>query len=505
MTGPDIIDFISDPDALGPSYAGPSWDRWRACLRAAYALPMSDVDLALFSEVAGGRAPPLWPVSEFVALVGRGGGKDAVAAAIAAHIASTSDFRRLRPGERGSVLLIAVDREQAGIAFGYIRALFEQVPMLAALVEKIVDDTVLLTNGAAIIVATNSYRSVRGKTIICTIFDEVCFWRSADSASPDIEVDAAVSPGLARWPGAMKILISSVYRRAGLAHQRFKDCFGQDDPETLVVLGGTRQFNPNFDAKVIDRALARDYARASAEYLSIWRDDLSSFVDPEAVAACVAKGCRQRAYNTRIGYRAFCDPSGGRGDSMTLGIAHRDKDGKAILDHLEEARPPFDPKVVVASFASILKVYKIRTVIGDNYSGNWCVSEFREHGVVYEPSERNRSQIYFDLLPLINSGQVELLDNDRLISQLCALERRTTKGGRDSIGHPETGSGAHHDDCANAAAGALVNVEQQPARMMITKEMLTAAGIPRYGRYQNGFRRVSDGEMRAMLTPRFGQ
>jgi hypothetical protein len=45
-----------------------------------------------------------------------------------------------------------------------------------------------------------------------------------------------------------------------------------------------------------------------------------------------------------------------------------------------------------------------------------------------------------------------LLDHPRLVAQLCALERRTARGGRDSIDHPP---GAH-DDVANAAAGALV-------------------------------------------------
>jgi hypothetical protein len=45
-----------------------------------------------------------------------------------------------------------------------------------------------------------------------------------------------------------------------------------------------------------------------------------------------------------------------------------------------------------------------------------------------------------------------LLDNRRLISQLHGLERRTARGGKDSIDH---GPGAH-DDIANAVAGALV-------------------------------------------------
>ena len=46
----------------------------------------------------------------------------------------------------------------------------------------------------------------------------------------------------------------------------------------------------------------------------------------------------------------------------------------------------------------------------------------------------------------------------RLVSQICSLERRVGRGGRDSIDHPV---GAH-DDVANAAAGALLLVGQHP-------------------------------------------
>ena len=117
-------------------------------------------------------------------------------------------------------------------------------------------------------------------------------------------------------------------------------------------------------------------------------------------------------------------------------------------------------------------------IIGDNYAAEFSVNEFQEHGIGYTASEKNRSELYLDLLPLINSGRVEFLDNERLISQLCALERRTSKSGRDSINHPETGgSGAHHDDVINSAAGALVNVALRPARIMTAQylEALTAA------------------------------
>jgi hypothetical protein len=47
------------------------------------------------------------------------------------------------------------------------------------------------------------------------------------------------------------------------------------------------------------------------------------------------------------------------------------------------------------------------------------------------------------------SAVIELLDHPRLTAQLRSLERRTSRGGRDSIDHPPGG----HDDLANAVAG----------------------------------------------------
>jgi hypothetical protein len=49
------------------------------------------------------------------------------------------------------------------------------------------------------------------------------------------------------------------------------------------------------------------------------------------------------------------------------------------------------------------------------------------------------------------NGRVELPRDDRLVAQLVGLERRTARGGRDSIDHPPGG----HDDRANAVAGLL--------------------------------------------------
>ncbi len=80
------------------------------------------------------------------------------------------------------------------------------------------------------------------------------------------------------------------------------------------------------------------------------------------------------------------------------------------------------------------------------------VEAFGKAGITCEQNADPKSTIYVNVLPLLNSGRVELLHHPRLHAQLLGLERRATRGGRDSIDHGPNG----HDDLANAAAGALV-------------------------------------------------
>jgi hypothetical protein len=93
--------------------------------------------------------------------------------------------------------------------------------------------------------------------------------------------------------------------------------------------------------------------------------------------------------------------------------------------------------------------------------------------MTYEQSERPKSQIYGELLPLLNSGRVELLDHARLVAQLCDLERRTSRGGKDSIDHTPGG----HDDIANAVAGALL-LAQDGRLLLWRREALLVEPLP---------------------------
>jgi len=219
----------------------------------------------------------------------------------------------------------------------------------------------------------------------------------------------------------------------------------------LVWRGTTLEMNPSLDPAIVAEAYEDDPESAAAEYGAEFREGVSDFVPREVVRDCTVQGRGELLPQPGAGYVAFVDPSGGSADSMTLAIAHQES-GVAVLDALREWRPPFSPEAVVADFAALLRKYRIGRVVGDRYAGEWPRERFAAHRIEYRVSEHTKGEIYRDVLPLLNGRRAELLDVPRLASQLCALERRTARGGRDSIDHPPGG----HDDVANAAAGALL-------------------------------------------------
>jgi hypothetical protein len=442
----NINETLTDPELFQPWFPGETWDRWRTVLKAAYALPMTAEEIEFFRSIAE-RDPPTKPVRELWCIVGRRGGKDSVASVIAAHSAALfSEGHRLRPGERALVACLAVDRDQSKVVLNYTRSFFTDIPLLQHMVERETATGFELNNNVDVSISTNSFRSVRGRPILCAILDETAFWRDENSATPDEETYKAIKPALASIPGSIIIGISSPYRKSGLLYKKYRDHYGKNS-DVLVIKAPTRTLNPTIPQEVVDEAMAEDPAAASAEWMAEFRDDIAAFVTREAVEACVSVDVFERPRVQGVTYSAFVDPSGGSSDSMTLAIGHR-QDDEVVVDAVRECRPPFSPEDVVVEFAALLETYRVTRVQGDRYAGEWPSERFREHGISYEPAAKPKSDLYRDLLPAINSRRVDLLDNRKLITQLCSLERRTARGGRDSIDAP----GAH-EDVANAVAG----------------------------------------------------
>ena len=465
--GVNYCEAVDHPEVFGRWFADPSWDAWKVVERSIFGLPIFDDDLALFRELTGREDPPTAPATECWIIAGRRSAKSRKAAAIAVYTATigaeVAGYRqRLASGERGVVLVLAVDRAQAAITLDYAKAFLREIPMFAAMIERDAGDGVDLTNRMSLIVAANDFRSIRGRTLVSVILDEVAYWRGEGSQRPDLEVYRAVLPGLASMPGAMLIGISSPYRKSGLLWQKFRKHWGKPGP-VLVVKATTEQLNPTINRQIIAAALEDDPAAARAEWLSEFRSDIADYVSREIIEGLVSPGVHERPPRRGCRYFAFADPAGGSGaDSFTLAIAARVGEC-AELALVRERRPPFSPELVVVEFAELIRSYGLTRVVGDQYAGAWPAEQFSKRGVTYVPSDLPKSRIYLEALPLLNSGRVDLLDDDRMVNQICGLERRTARGGRDSIDHPVGG----HDDLANSALGALRGV-LTPAPLPLT-------------------------------------
>jgi hypothetical protein len=449
---------LEDHALLGSALAGPTWHTWRSLLLATMGEPLTPEELETFKRFTGREAAPSQRVDELWCCVGRRGGKSRAMAVLAIYLAGLCDYSdKLVSGERGVVLLLAPDMKQAKVLLDYAEGTLESTPIMRQLLASRTAEALTLTTGISLEVRSASFRRIRGVTCVAVLADECAFWLSDESANPDVEILNAARPALATTQGPL-IAISSPYARRGALWETYRQHFGsQGDPMILVAQGTTRDFNPDLPQSIIDRAMERDPAAASAEYMAQFRTDVEGFITREAVEACVRSGVRERPPERKHSYIAFVDPFGGSSDAMTLAIAHKEGETE-ILDVILERKPPFSPEAVVEEYANVIRSYRCSKVFGDRYAGEWPREQFQKRGIFYEPADKSKSEIYVDLLPLINSGAIDLLDHDRLMMQLTSLERRTSRAGKDSIDHAP---GAH-DDIANAVAGALVTAYKEP-------------------------------------------
>jgi hypothetical protein len=261
---------------------------------------------------------------------------------------------------------------------------------------------------------------------------------------------------MATIPNSKLIVISSPYAKFGVLYEHHRDYYGTDDPDILVWSAPTTVMNPTIDQGFIDKESAKDPAAAASEWYAEFRQDVETFINREVLESVIVSGCYEIGPVQNTIYKAFCDPAGGSGrDSYALAIGHYNHKNKMrVLDLVRAVKPPFSPANITKEFSQVLKSYGVHEVTGDKWGGEFPREAFLKNGITYRVAEKAKSDLYRDLLPLINSGKVELLDNEVLTRQLLGLERKVARSGKDSIDHGPRG----HDDCANAAAGCLTSL-----------------------------------------------
>ena len=454
-----IRDAMTDSALFGAQFAGDSWLGWRALLAGFYGLPLDDAEAERFTALTGREGVPESAHDELWLVVGRRGRKSQCAALLAVYEAAfKSHADKLAPGEVATVAVLAADRKQARAVFRYVAGLLRSNPMTERMIAREDREAIELTNRAVIEITTASYRSARGYTFAAVIADEIAFWRSEDSANPDAEVIAAVRPGLATL-GDPLVCLSSPYAKRGELWRVYRQHYGEPSP-VLVAKAPSRALNPGLPERVVDEALARDQEAARAEYLGEFRSDVAAFIQRDTVEAATRPSPLELPFDRGQTYSGFVDPAGGGQDEFTLAIGHREDD-RLVVDLIRARRG--QPAAIVAEYADLLKAYGIREARSDRYGGSWPSDEFSRHAIRVEPAGKPKSDLYQDCLSALNSGRVELPPDDRTLTQFMALERRTSRSGRDSIDHQPGGA----DDRANAVAGLVASTSNRdPAARM---------------------------------------
>ena len=446
-----ITDALADRNVFGalPAFRdlGP-WAPWITFLRAVYGLPFeTPAELATFRAHTGRTAPRSGGYSEAIAVVGRQAGKSQVAATLAVFEA----IKASRAEARGTwAVLVAQDQRSAlRTLFGYCVEPFG-LPMLAAAVVGRTADTLALESGVSLAAYPCRPASVRRLRARVVIVDEVAFFISSDGRPTDTEMLRALRPTLATTGGKL-IVLSSPYAQSGALYELHRRHYGRDDSTTLVWQASAPAMNPTLPADYLERMEADDPEAFRSEVLGEFRAGISTFLDADQVGQCVVSGRRELMPVNGVRYTAHVDPAGGGKDAFAVAVGHQD--GNRVIVDCVRAWYSKNPDGTVDECVDLVRRYGVTKVKGDRYSAEWCREAFRKRGVSYEWSDLDRSALYLELLPMINSGAVELLDDEALLRELRGLERRRGSSGRDRVDHR---SGAH-DDRATCIAGVVAS------------------------------------------------
>ena len=469
-----IIEALEDKALLGglPAFTDlTSWRRWLVFLRAVYGLPLDPDEEAIFRHHTGQStySPPPGGWREVVAVVGRQSGKTRIAAAVAAFEAMLTPPEA--DGTETYALLIAQDQRAAlRTLFAYARAPFERISLLKQSVVNQRTDNLALTSGCVLAAYPCRPAAIRGLRSRVVVADELAYYRSSEGYPTDTEMLRAVRPTLATTGGRL-IILSSPYAQTGALYDLHRRHYGRSGSLVLAWQGTAPEMNPTLSQDYLQRMAEDDPDAYRSEVLGEFRAGVSTLLDADALAACVDEGERERPLAAGLRYHAFADPSGGRRDKFTVGIAHRSGD-RVVLDAIRAWAPPFNPSGVIEEAADLLKTYRLTQVTGDRYAAEFVTEQFRVHGITYTPSSRDHSQLYLELVPLVNARRALLLDVPELLRELRGLERRQGGSGRDRIDHR---SGAH-DDLAVACAGALVQARKPGGLSPSQMKMVLGAG-----------------------------
>jgi hypothetical protein len=467
----NIIEFVRNPKLINGNLS----PYQETALRLLYGLDLSSEQKEIAEQALGTDSHVQGDYAEATFICGRRSGKgDRLGANIAVYEATMGGHEKyLAPGERGYIVLMTPSKRQAYELKNYIMAKIEGSELLSQMIASVNAEEIALTNRITITIFPCSFRHVRGFSIPVAILDEFAFFR-VEGVNVDKTVVDAIRPAMATFPRARLIKTSTPYAKAGELYKDFSQRHKRGD--LLVFQATTWEMNPSIPKEFLELEKERDPEFFEREYAAQFTDTISNAFTREAVEACVMPGRYELPYTKDFRYFAGVDPAGGGDCEFTLSICHCEKTfgirNDIIVQDCLRAYRSKRPEDVVAEMVRTLAAYHVTKVVGDRYSGEWVRQAFHDRGVTYQVSEFSASEAFLELLPKINQGSIQLLDDRHQTAQLIALERIKSKTGRDTLSHPDGG----HDDRANALAIAST-LERKPKMFVFSGGDISRADL----------------------------
>lgn len=496
---------ITSKELLKKSYdrlSGPQ----RTILRALYGLPLDADQLhdwamlqghVLFDEL--GYPLEVFPercsyqakeYNQLEAILGRRSGKTGEIGAFIFAYETTcgGHLHYVRDGQTVVAVLISQKKEVAVQNLPFIRLALEDSPLLKKEITFSGSDE-LRVKGMTIIASSPTMSGLRGLAMPVVGKDEQAFWyKDAESANPDYEVERAVSASQAQFPRYKRFGITSPWSKEGLAYKYHRagteGCklpLGEDRTEyggILVVEAPTAAMqNPLIKRDYLAKERARDPQGFEREYLARFTDSLSSAFPRVILDKAIDRGVIERKPEAgadgkaKWHYVAAIDPAFRR-DSFPLVVMHYEPGVGVVVDALRQSSPKLgtalNPSHVLTEYKPVLDTYGIRVVYSDQGQLETLQELALQHGITIHGLDwtvSSKPKIFNNLQQLLNQGRLRLLDPQlggppaEAFDELCSLEKILRPNGSATYAAPP---GKHDDIVMAIAMGAKFSVGLAP-------------------------------------------
>jgi hypothetical protein len=434
------------------------------------------------------------------AVIGRRGGKTTMIGALVFAYECTlgGHLDYVLPGQTPRAVLISQMKDVAIENLVSIKLCLESSPLGTREISQALSDCIVMKNGISIVASSPNIKAQRGLAIPVVGMDEVGFWyKEAESANPDYEVERAVSAAQAQFPRRKRFGISTPWSKEGLLYKyhgagtegrRLREDEDRTEFQDILVVHATtaamtvgmegqkdaftgKAKRPQVERKFLVKERARDLAGFIREYLARFVDSVSAFIQRAALETCTLRhatrkdrtqdllwweprpraGVPEDAGLARPIYVAAIDPAFRR-DAFGFCVVHHEPGVGIVVDkakrYLPQANKKLNPSEVLADLLPDLQAYGVTHVFSDQYQLEALTQLFSQLGIVLEGvdfTQRSKALIMGNLESLINQGRLHLLDPkcspvaQEMFDELLALEKVLRPNGTVSIAAPPTG------------------------------------------------------------------